>query len=578
MRVRTPGLLGAARIRSPLPLVTGLLCVAAGLASASSAPRAASGTPASPVVVPAYRQANTVAVLEVTGIIDGVTLRSLERRVAEASRMGADAVVLRLDTPGGEMNATLDICHLIKSDAPANTVAWIDPKAYSAGTFIALACREIVMSSNGRMGDAAPISPLGPIPATERAKIESPLLSEAIDSARRAHYDEHLVRAFVTLSPSLWLLENVSSGERIVTEIEEFRRVMGHDPPTSAPPPPSLTAAAAPLPLLSKILPQRGRPSGPQTPAAAARQQLEFEQQLPPVRAPLTEADRGSWRLVHQVIPDGQLLTLTHDEARYYGFVSATIDDLDELREWFGATRIFVLSETWSERLVRFLLHPVVRGVLLVIFLVSLFIEMAAPGVGVFGAAAVAALLLFVGAPWLAGLAHLWEILLIAVGLVLIAAELFFIPGTGIAGIAGGICLFVGVVGTFVGALDGTPTARNELLRGLATTLGGIFVAGTAIWMIARRLPSVPFIGRFALTAELAPGGVGASAARTVDEGRAVEVGDLGLATTDLRPSGRGLIHGRVVEVSSVEGFLVKGTPLRVVAVGRFEIEVEAAQ
>ena len=61
-------------------------------------------------------------------------------------------------------------------DAPANTVAWINPKAYSAGTIIALACREIVVSPNSAFGDAAPISPFGPIPITERAKIESPLL------------------------------------------------------------------------------------------------------------------------------------------------------------------------------------------------------------------------------------------------------------------------------------------------------------------------------------------------------------------------------------------------------------------
>lgn len=599
MRVRHPGLadgVSAHAVRAltvrhrPLLLlvITGLIIVMGSFAkgaaySAGTTTGAATGTAignavATPVIVPAYRQANTVAVLDVEGVIDGVTLRSLERRFAEAARMGADAVVLRLNTPGGEMNATLDICHLLKNDAPANTVAWIDPKAYSAGTFLALACREIVMAPNGRMGDAAPISMLGPIPATERAKIESPLLSEAIDSARRSHYDEHLVRSFVTLSPALWLLEHDRSGRRVVVDIEEFRTVMGQDPPSQAPRPADFSSrqVTPPLPLISKLIPRSASSNASQRSAAEQQQQIEFEQSLPPVRAPLTEAERGEWRLVHQVIPAGELLTLTLDEARYYGFVSTTIADLDELRDWFGATRVFVLSESWSEQLVRFLLNPIVRGVLLVIFLVCLFVELAAPGVGVFGAAALAALLLFVGAPWLAGLAQLWEILLIVVGLALIATELFVIPGFGVPGIAGGVCLLVGVVGTFVGAIDDTPTARNELLRGVATTLGGVFVASVGIWLVARRLPSLPFFNRFALRAEIVSASDGSVMAH-VDR-RALEIGELGVAATDLRPSGRGLFDGRLVDVHSAVGFVDRGTPLRIVAVGRFEIEVETAR
>ncbi|MHC4274931.1 MAG: Clp protease/crotonase-like domain-containing protein [Planctomycetota bacterium] len=137
-----------------------------------------SGTPAPATAVPAYRQANKVAILTVQGGIDGITLRSLERRVRQARADGADAIVFDIDTPGGALDATLDICHLIRTEAPANTVAWINPQAYSAGTIIALACREIVVAPSSAFGDAAPISPFGAIPATERAKVE-PLRREA---------------------------------------------------------------------------------------------------------------------------------------------------------------------------------------------------------------------------------------------------------------------------------------------------------------------------------------------------------------------------------------------------------------
>ena len=67
------------------------------------------------------------------------------------------------------------------------------------------------MSPNSTFGDAAPVTQMGPIPATERAKIESPILAEVVDSARRNHYDEHLVEAFVSVGIELWLLENIKT-------------------------------------------------------------------------------------------------------------------------------------------------------------------------------------------------------------------------------------------------------------------------------------------------------------------------------------------------------------------------------
>jgi hypothetical protein len=64
-----------------------------------------------PAAAPAYRQANQVAVLPIEGEIDAITLSSLERRVRKALDEGADAIVFDINTPGGDMLATLDITH-----------------------------------------------------------------------------------------------------------------------------------------------------------------------------------------------------------------------------------------------------------------------------------------------------------------------------------------------------------------------------------------------------------------------------------------------------------------------------------
>ena len=117
-------------------------------------------------------------------------------------------MVIELDTPGGELMATLELTNLIRSQAPANTIAWINPFAFSAGTILALSAREIITSPEATFGDAAPVTGLGPLPAAERAKIESPLLAEVTEAARRRTYDEKLVQAFVSVGIELWLLRD----------------------------------------------------------------------------------------------------------------------------------------------------------------------------------------------------------------------------------------------------------------------------------------------------------------------------------------------------------------------------------
>jgi membrane-bound ClpP family serine protease len=541
-----------------------------------------------PVAIPAYRQANTVAVLSMHGVVDGVTERSLERRFAQAKKDGADAIVLDIDTPGGDMLATLDICSMLKdpSVTPPNTVAWIHPQAYSAGTIIALACREIVVSPNATFGDAAPIYGLPLVglqqmqPA-ERAKIEAPILAEVIDSARRNHYDENLVQAFVSVGVELWLIENVETGQRVVVDRAEYEAVFGEEPPQQITPVTPAKPAAGVKPWFSTAVPQPDPSQGATLSPAQIRKQIEYQQQLPPSRNRLTEAERGKWRLLTQVISNDRLLTVKPAEALYYGLAVTTIADEQQLKAFFAATTIKHYDQMWSESLVRVLVSWPVRIVLILIFLVAGFIELAVPGFGVFGAASGVALLILIGAPYLAGMAQWWDIMLIAVGLILVAAEFFIIPGFGIAGVAGAICLLVGLVGTFVSGDVTTAQGKDELFTGIVSTLAALFAAGVGIWFISRQLNSFPLLNRIVLRAEIGgrggEGTVGLLEAMAEPQ-RALKVGDIGVAETDLRPAGRGSFEGRMVDVQSPGMYIEKGAPIRVISVGRYVIEVEEVE
>ena len=536
----------------------------------------------SPVATPAYRQANTVAVLTIRDAIDQVTLRSLERRVRQAKRNGAEAIVLDIDTPGGEVLATRDITHLIRTEAPANTVAWVNPNAYSAGTIIALACREIVVAPDAAFGDSAPISPFMSLPQAERAKQEAPILTEVIDSARRNHYDEKLVQAFVSVGVELWLLEHVDTGDQIFVDREEYRLVFSEEPPLQitpvAPPPSATDVQVVPQvrPLFELFMPVDTQPIDPEE----LKRQIEFEQELPSSRPVLTATDAGKWRLIRHVVPNDRLLVVKPADALAFGLATTVIANDDQLKAYFGAQTLLRYDRSWSESLVRFLTDPIVRSVLIVIFIICLLIELAAPGMGVFGATAFVALLVLLGAPWLAGMAQWWEIALIAAGLLLVGVELFVIPGFGVAGIVGAVCVLVGLVGTFVSGDVRTPTGQSELLVGLTATLTSLFASAVVIWLVARQMETLPILGKFVLKTELrSPETSEASAvgllAAMEQSRRTLEPGDLGVAATDLRPAGRANFNGRPVDVKSVSAYIERGTQLRVVSVGRFVIEVE---
>lgn len=79
----------------------------------------------------------------------------LERTFSEAEEAAADAIVVEMDTLGGEVNAALDIGKLIgHSDIPVSM--YIKGEAISAGAYIALNADTIFMTPSSAIGAAEP--------------------------------------------------------------------------------------------------------------------------------------------------------------------------------------------------------------------------------------------------------------------------------------------------------------------------------------------------------------------------------------------------------------------------------------
>ncbi|QOI98992.1 MAG: hypothetical protein HRU70_00185 [Phycisphaeraceae bacterium] len=539
--------------------------------------------------VPAGRKADKVAVIVIDREITRYTAVSVKRRLKEAAAMGADAVVIELDTPGGEVGAVLDICAEIHQSAVPNTVAWVNPKAYSGGAIIALACREIVVNEAARMGDALPIAidpvrGLQAMPEAERQKIVAPLIVEVVDSARRRGWDESLVQAFVSLGVELWQVENTQTGQRFCIDAAEFEAVFGTPPPRHPDASPELVSARpiSGSPGASPAPPAAGggggfRPASPALAGMAGDIEQAIDPSLATRRPVFNRSQRGQWNYVGYVTDGNGPIVLAGDSFKRYGFSSATVRNDAELTAFFGATTVTRLHQSWSETLAEFLSNILVRGVLIAIFLVALFTEMTHPGAVIPGGIAVLALLLIVAPPMIAGMAAWWTLAAILAGILLVVLEVLVIPGFGIPGIAGLILLFGGLVGTFIPGAPGDATSE-QVLSGIVTVLLATVTAGFALFFLFKHLPSVPILNRYVLR----DSGMEESddpllAAMDPSPDSLVVPGDEGFAATPLRPAGRAQIGDVIVDVVAAFGFLDQGTPVRVVSADRFRIVVDAA-
>jgi membrane-bound serine protease (ClpP class) len=154
---------------------------------------------ASPVVTQAQEtpatslQAEAVLRIPVTGVVELGLAPFIERSLAEAAAMGAVAVVLDMDTPGGRVDAAERISDAL-TDAPLPVYTLVNRRAFSAGALIALSTDRIYMRPGSVIGAATPVNGGG-----EKApeKIVSAMRSEMRALAEAAGLDPDVAAAMV---------------------------------------------------------------------------------------------------------------------------------------------------------------------------------------------------------------------------------------------------------------------------------------------------------------------------------------------------------------------------------------------
>lgn len=282
--------------------------------------------------------------------------------------------------------------------------------------------------------------------------------------------------------------------------------------------------------------------------------------------------------------PKGELLSLTAVEAaRTYGeppqpLLAAGIADSipDLLDQKFGGqpTHVITLELTWSEDLAVWL--NAIAPVLLGLGMLALFIEFKTPGFGIFGITGLACLAIVFLSNYAAGLSGYEPVLIFGAGLVLVAIEVFFVPGSLVLALAGLVLMLGSLLWSMADLWPNEPLSvawSADTLISPLTTLGlGILIAVALGAALARFLPRGWVWDRIVLASTISASAQGASA---VAPGIAALLGARGHAATALRPSGQVDIGGRLYEATVELGPLEAGTAVVVRGHTDFGLVVE---
>jgi membrane-bound serine protease (ClpP class) len=389
-------------------------------------------------------------------------LAAFVRRVVESNEDAA-AIILEINTLGGRVDAAIQIRDAVLEATP-RTVAFIHPRAISAGALIALACDNVIMSEGATIGAATPVQAGGG-------------QAQAV-------------------------------GEKMVSYMRAEMRA---------------TAEA------------NGR------------------------RGDIAEAMVDSEVVIDDIVEQGKLLTLDTDQAIKLGIADGRANTLDEVLQQLTlvSPKIDVTEVNWGEEIARWLTEPTISGLLLSVGMLGLMVAFYTRSVGAFTIAGFISLALFFGGHAVVNLVGWEEALLFLVGVILVIVEIFFIPGFGVPGVLGLICVITALVLSLVAMpIDvsfETGLLADAMTRVLLSLLGAFVLA-----LIVMRMLSRTEFGRSLVLQTAEAGWLSTPPASDL-------VGQTGKALTDLRPSGKVIIDGKRYEANSRREFIAKGARVRVV-------------
>ena len=281
----------------------------------------------------------------------------------------------------------------------------------------------------------------------------------------------------------------------------------------------------------------------------------------------IAEAMVDDRTVVPNLIDSSKTLTFTAIEAQQYGYCEGIAKDLDEviskhLQE--SSYTIIKYNPSTLDNIKGFLMSSIFQGVLIMLIIGGIYFELQTPGVGFPSLVALTAAVLYFAPLYIEGLAANWEILIFIIGLILLAVEIFAIPGFGITGILGIVFIIAGLTLSLIGNVnfDFEPVETGGVDKAFMTVVLGITAGFALVLYLSNRIGKQGIFRNIALNTNLEnkEGYIGVSMEQKE------LLGKQAVASTDLRPSGKIKVENMVYDAVSEGGaFIAKGSDIQIV-------------
>ena len=473
-----------------------------------------------------------VKVIAIHEAITPMTEEFILRQIRTSVGEGANLLIFDIDSPGGYLFSSVNIANTIADLDPTKvtTVAWISERALSGAAVIALGTDRIIMTPDAHLGDAGVIQETEEGGAFERVpeKLWSDFLVTLQNLAERKNRPTALLQAMVDKNLQVFEATNAETGR--VTYMSEYE----------------------------------------------------------------IDDSNEEW-IKGPVVPESReevLLTVNGNRAHELGLADAPCEDLEALKIRLGIPEgndLQPVARTWVDTFV-FVLNSKVAGFgLITLGILCMYVELHIPS-GFFGILAAIFFALFFWSRYLGGTSGSLELVMFLLGMGLLAMEIFVIPGFGVFGVSGLLLMGGSLVmasHTFAGMNAGE--RFNESMSSLGTLAGALATVLVVAISLNRFLPSIPFLNKLILTPpgyaetdENAPM-LNPAILRDNSEDSPVQPGDIGMAASTLRPSGKATFGDLFLDVVSDGGYIDHGMPIEVIRVaGRRiivrPIETDAAE
>lgn len=398
---------------------------------------------------------------EIRDQIGPPTWRITKEAIAEAEKMGADVILLVLNTYGGLVSSA-DSIRTKLLDCPIPIIVYIENNAASAGALISIACDSIYMKPGSTIGAATVVN---------------------------------------------------QSGEQVPDKYQSYMRK-------------KMRATAE----------ETGRD--------------------PDIAEAMVDPDK----VVDSISEKGKVVTFSTQEAVKYGFCDGIVSSPSEAlaKAGYGEAKVVQYTPSTIDKFINWLIDPIISGILIMMIVGGIYFELQSPGLGLPIGIAILGGILYFAPLYLEGLADNWEIIVFFLGLVLLAVEVFVVPGFGIFGISGIIMMVFGLALSMVGnvGFDFTGIDLSTLVKSVFVVIISSSVAvGASIALGARLLTSHAFSKLILNSSQERDKGFVSSGTK----GERNHLGKTAVTATVLRPSGKIELEGDLFDATASAGFIDAG-------------------